>query len=84
MKRHLKFCFSIFQANEVFDDRDDRHTPEQTDKNDLNDRVTVTSQDVALFNSDQALVSTKEKSTKDKVREKMLYSPIVFLSYLFD
>lgn len=68
----------------MFDNRDDRHTPEPFDKHDLNDRVTATSQDVALFNSDQALVSTKEKSTKDKVREKLLYSPIVYLSYLID
>lgn len=69
----------------MFDNRDERHTPDQFDRNDLvHDRVTATSQDVALFNSDQALVSTKEKSTKDKVREKLLYSPIVALSYLID
>lgn len=42
------------------------------DKDDLNDDdkgVSETSRDVALINSDQSLVSTKEKSTQEKVRK---------------
>lgn len=43
---------------------------EEFEKDDLNDDdkgVTETSRDVALINSDQSLVSTKEKSTQEKV-----------------
>lgn len=62
------FFFFLLQTNEVFENKNERSsTPEPLEKIDIDERVTVTSQDVALFNSDQALVSTREKSTKDKV-----------------
>lgn len=49
-----------FQHSEVF---------EKDDLNDDDDKgVSETSRDVALINSDQSLVSTKEKSTQEKVR----------------
>lgn len=59
------------QGNEVFEsskNNNERSTPQPLEKYDIDERVAATSQDVALVNSDQALVSTKEKSTKDKVR----------------
>ncbi|XP_031624890.1 protein lap4 isoform X3 [Contarinia nasturtii] len=42
------------------------HTPEPHSESNV-ERVSETSQDVALLNSEQTLVNTKEKSTKDKV-----------------
>lgn len=59
-----------FQTNDVFESRKniERSTPQPLENYEIDERVAVTSQDVALINSDQALVSTKEKSTKDKVR----------------
>lgn len=55
------------QANEVFESyKSDKTSETQSEK--INEQVPETPQDVALLNSEQALVSTKEKSTKDKVR----------------
>lgn len=51
----------------MFTEKDNHIKPEEAKEHD-DDRVAVTSQDVALINSDQqALVSAKEKSTKEKV-----------------
>lgn len=47
----------------------ERSTPQPLETYENDERVAATSQDVALINSDQALVSTKEKSTKDKVSD---------------
>lgn len=71
-KRKLNFnrylnCTPSFQANDVFESAKDVariHTPEPHSESNV-ERVSETSQDVALLNSD--IVSTKEKSTKDKV-----------------
>lgn len=49
-----------FQSVEVFDK--ENFIPEEDDE-----VVTATSSDVALINSDNALVSVKEKSTQEKV-----------------
>lgn len=78
----LPCCFDIFstshvfrilpfQTNDVFESIKDVariHTPEPHGESNV-ERVSETSQDVALLNSEQTLVSTKEKSTKDKVSE---------------
>lgn len=75
--RHFHFAFVCsfsvrnFQTNDVFESSKDVariHTPEPHAESNV-ERVSETSErDVALLNSDQTLVSTKEKSTKDKVR----------------
>lgn len=52
----------------MFESKNERSTPEPFEHGDDEKRVAATLQDVAPFNSEQALVSTKEKSTKDKVR----------------
>lgn len=49
---------NCFQHSEIF---------EKDDLNDDDKGVSETSRDVALINSDQSLVSTKEKSTQEKV-----------------
>lgn len=64
-------CFSaILQTNDVFESSKDVariQTPEPHAESNV-ERVSETSgEDVALLNSDQTLVSMKEKSTKDKV-----------------
>lgn len=66
-------CVSVFchfQTNDVFESIKDVariHTPEPHAESNV-ERVSETSgRDVALLNSEQTLVSTKEKSTKDKV-----------------
>ncbi|XP_055300026.1 protein lap4-like isoform X18 [Sitodiplosis mosellana] len=59
----------IASTNDVFESSKDEahiHTPEPHSESNV-ERVSETSQDVALLNSEQTLVSTKEKSTKDKV-----------------
>lgn len=59
--------FSSFQNIELLVEKDN-HIIADDGKEPDDERVAVTSQDVALFNSDQqALVSAKEKSTKEKV-----------------
>lgn len=64
------FFFREKQANDVFEskqnERNTMHEPLDTYEID-DERVAATSEDVALINSHQALVCTKEKSTKDKV-----------------
>lgn len=51
----------------MFAEKENHILPDEAEESD-DGRVAVTSQDVALFNSDhQALVSAREKSTKDKV-----------------
>lgn len=52
--------YIYFQSVEVFDK--ENLIPEEDDE-----VVTATSSDVALINSDNALVSVKEKSTQEKV-----------------
>ena len=63
------FGFAL-QTNDVFESSSKDvariHTPEPHSESNV-ERVSETSQDVALLNSEQTLVSTKEKSTKDKV-----------------
>lgn len=58
------------QTNDVFESSSKDvariHTPDPHSESNV-ERVSETSQDVALLNSEQTLVSTKEKSTKDKV-----------------
>lgn len=62
----LFFGWDSVQANEVFEsNKNERKSPEPQIEND--DRVAVTSRDVALINSDLDLANTKERSTKDKV-----------------
>lgn len=51
---------NCFQHSEIF---------EKDDLNDDDKGVSETSRDVALINSDQSLVSTKEKSTQEKVSQ---------------
>lgn len=70
------------QTNEVFEsNKNERSSPEPQSEND--DRVAVTSRDVALFNSDLELANSREKSTKDKVRHIQFKRQIAFRSLPF-
>lgn len=73
MRLFVLFFFrnSKLQPNDVFEGKRniERRTPQPLENHEYDERVAATSQDVALINSDQALVSTKEKSTKDKVSD---------------
>lgn len=85
----LPFPISIpnyIQTNDVFESIKDVariHTPEPYGESNV-ERVSETSQDVALLNSEQTLVSTKEKSTKDKVSEIGLKHWKMFISHTLD
>lgn len=76
----LCICVSFsprnFQTNDVFESSKDVariYTPEPHAESNV-ERVSETSnRDVALLNSEQTLVSTKEKSTKDKVSSTFTY-----------
>lgn len=61
-------------------EKDNHIIPEEAKEHE-DDRVAVTSQDVALINSDQqALVNAKEKSTKEKVIAK-IYTHICYIYF---
>lgn len=72
----VSLFFRHFQTNDVFESSKDVariHTPEPHAESNV-ERVSETSgRDVALLNSEQTLVSMKEKSTKDKVRSNISY-----------
>lgn len=60
------FSRLYLQTNDVFESAKPDKTPEPQHDRSV-EQMSDTPQDVALLNSEQALVSTKEKSTKDKV-----------------
>lgn len=58
-------------------------TPEPHSESNV-ERVSETSQDVALINSEQTLVGAREKSTSDKVRFKCQIIPnIIIAIYIY-
>lgn len=58
-------------------------TPEPHSESNV-ERVSETSQDVALINSEQTLVGAREKSTSDKVRFKYQIIPnIIIAIYIY-
>lgn len=60
-------CTLVYlQTNDVFESSKPDKTSEPLHEKSV-EQVSDTPQDVAVANSEQALVSTKEKSTKDKV-----------------
>lgn len=80
------FFLRNFQTNDVFESSKDVariQTPEPHAESNV-ERVSETSErDVALLNSDQTLVSTKEKSTKDKVSSTYAHTHIPAIKYLY-